>query len=83
MKWTPEKPTKPGRYELSIAPGKRGDHPVVMHAKINERGDVYAGLLVLPWLLDGAMWREYVEPADPFRTATRVRSASRLSRRAH
>ena len=31
-----------------------------------KRGDVYAGLLVLPWLLDGAQWHPYVEPPDPF-----------------
>lgn len=76
MTWTPEKPTKPGRYELSIEPGKRKKHWMPGMAEIyiyRTRGGKMRGKISgRPYFtleevfFDGAQWRQYQEPADPF-----------------
>ena len=93
MTWTTQKPTKPGRYELSLEPGKRkGIYPFPRYiladvAKVTEwmlgepnahkmdRSEVVVAVKYVnggcwnrlsdSWF-DGALWREYQEPADPF-----------------
>lgn len=83
MTWTTAKPTKPGRYELSIEPGKRDQIELDCHASLTAviRGG-WAALTdrhgkVDPFpveanIFDGAQWREYQEPADPFAHAVTV-----------
>lgn len=71
--WTTTKPTKPGDYELSIEPTKRGSGSLAVR-RVNVAWDgkhwlVYSGGGVARLADDyyqGALWREYVEPADPF-----------------
>lgn len=97
--WTPDRPTKPGRYELSIHPDKRAGeqrpdvlfpHSIACEVRQvvewmlgeeqanaldhEQRRSVWAVKylsggawlrLSSPWF-DGALWRPYVEPADPF-----------------
>lgn len=72
--WTPDRPTKPGKYELSIHPDLRSVLPVRLVAVINQDGTINAyGGFGGCWYwdgdedwLDGALWRPYVEPPDPF-----------------
>lgn len=99
MTWTPDRPTKPGKYWLSIQPEKRAGKqrqdvafPHVIACEITQvvewmLSDDYANALDHEqrrfvwavkylnggaWLrlsdswFDGALWRPYVEPADPF-----------------
>ena len=82
--WTPDRPTKPGKYELSLHPDARAGLPVQMTAEVAAmpdwlrcdetdaglivRGDVDAGTWLIELSssrLDRALWRPYVEPADP------------------
>ena len=84
MTWTPDRPTKPGKYELSLHPDARAGLPVQMTAEVAAmpdwlrcdetdaglivRGDVDAGTWLIELSssrLDRALWRPYVEPADP------------------
>lgn len=84
MSWTPDRPTKPGKYELSLHPDARAGLPVQMTAEVAPmpdwlrcdetdaglivRGDVDAGTWLIELSssrLDRALWRPYVDPADP------------------
>lgn len=89
MTWTTEKPTKPGRYELSIEPGRRAGrvpfpHYILADVEnvparfIDEGNEVEPRELAVKYVsggawnrlseswFDGALWRKYQEPADPF-----------------
>jgi len=73
MTWTTTKPTKPGDYELSILPTKRGSGSLPVR-RVNLGWDgthwlVYSGdgvARVLDDYFQGALWRKYDPPADPF-----------------
>ena len=65
MSWTPDRPTKPGKYWLA----RRGD--AVRVVEITPGGFVW-DVPVTSWeeeieadYFAGALWRPYVEPADP------------------
>ena len=112
MTWTPDRPTKPGKYWLSIHPDKRpGEQhpdvlfPAVIACEVTQvvewmLGEENANALDHEqfsrvwavkyrsggaWLrladawFDRALWRPYVEPADPF--AESVPSLPSLRRR--
>ena len=74
MTWTPDRPTKPGRYWLSVHRDKRTanemniPHCLDVHLRgsgsIEAEGCAEWSHLLDP-LLDGALWRKYEEPADP------------------
>ena len=70
--WTPDRPTKPGKYWLSVHPDKRGIlfeagvYEVVLWAADQKVRHV-GGLTIVPEdRLIGAQWLPYVEPPDPF-----------------
>ena len=76
--WTPDRPTKPGKYWLSLHPDKRtaADDPTRnipgrLLVELNRDGTIDAEGC-RDWvgaetdLLDGAQWLPYVEPPDPF-----------------
>lgn len=79
MTWTPDRPTKPGNYWLSLSiavrevfKAKGWDASGSFVASIATNGFISSafvmGTLTSPQvgrLLDGALWRPYVEPADP------------------
>ena len=72
MNWTPDRPTKPGKYWLSVHPDKRGIlfeagvYEVVLWAADQKVRHV-GGLTIVPEdRLIGAQWLPYVEPPDPF-----------------
>ena len=79
MTWTPDRPTKPGKYWLSLSiavrevfKAKGWDASGAFVASIETNGYLTSafvmGTLTSPQvgrLLDGALWRPYVEPADP------------------
>ena len=62
--WITDRPTKPGKYHVYVAP--------------KNRSRLYPGYLIVTLdshdledldrneLYDGALWRPYVEPPDPF-----------------
>ena len=62
--WTPDRPTKPGKYQVYVAPEKRSRiYPGYLIVTLDahdledlERNELYAE----------ALWRPYVEPPDPF-----------------
>lgn len=64
MNWTPDRPTKPGKYQVYVAPEKRSRiYPGYLIVTLDahdledlERNELYAG----------AQWLPYVEPPDPF-----------------
>ena len=65
--WTPDRPTKPGKYWLSVHPDKRPKYwPIQLEVDMDEVGRVYWEGSVINALLDGALWHPYVEPLDPF-----------------
>ena len=97
--WTPDRPTEPGKYWLSIQPDKRAGEqrpdvvfPHVIACEVTQvvewmLSDDFANALDHEqrrfvwavkylnggaWLrlsdswFDGALWRSYVEPPDPF-----------------
>ena len=89
MTWTPDRPTKPGRYEVSRHPRLRGTnelHTIERSVALIPRWLIDGGDAVEPralairmdsgsegaWIrvsdavFDGALWRPYVEPPDPF-----------------
>ena len=89
MTWTPNRPTKPGRYEVSRHPRLRGTnelHTIERSVALIPRWLIDGGDAVEPralairmdsgsegaWIrvsdavFDGALWRPYVEPPDPF-----------------
>ena len=73
--WTPDRPTKPGEYWLSLPPkqrtNQRSEIPVVCHPCGGIFG-VYDGITgewlnaVMSLDLDGALWAPRETPADPF-----------------
>lgn len=72
MTWTPDRPTKPGKYWLSVHPDKRGIlfeagvYEVVLWAADQKVRHV-GGLTIVPEdRLIGAQWLPCVEPPDPF-----------------
>lgn len=75
MNWTPDRPTKPGKYWLSVHPESRTSNgmriPHTLLVEVDSGGSVEAegcsdwSHLVDP-MLDGALWLPYVEPPDPF-----------------
>lgn len=88
MTWTPDRPTKPGRYKVSRHPRLRGTnepHTIERSVALIPRWLIDGGDAVEPralairmdsgsegaWIrvsdavFDGALWRPYVEPADP------------------
>ena len=75
MTWTPDRPTKPGKYWLSVHPESRTSNgmriPHTLLVEVDSGGSVEAegcsdwSHLVDP-MLDGALWLPYVEPPDPF-----------------
>lgn len=63
--WTPERPTKPGRYWLT----RRDEKPRIVEVT---PGQFVWDYPETPWeedlesqYFDGALWRPYVEPSDP------------------
>lgn len=65
--WTPDRPTKPGKYWLSVHPDKRPKYwPIQLEVEMDEVGRVYWEGSVINALLAGAQWLPYVEPPDPF-----------------
>ena len=79
MNWTPDRPTKPGRYEVCFGPprGFDGDRVWVVEVwREHPSGKLLArrGILDIPIEPDPgdidtrteALWRPYVEPPDPF-----------------
>lgn len=78
MTWTPDRPTKPGRYEVCFGPPRGFDGYRVWVVEVwreQPSGKLYArrGILDIPIepepgdidTLTEALWRPYVEPADP------------------
>ena len=70
--WTPDRPTKPGKYWLSVHQDKRG---ILFEASVYEvvlwvadqKVRHVGGLAIVPEdRLIGAQWLPYVEPPDPF-----------------
>jgi hypothetical protein len=73
--WTPDRPTKPGKYWLSVHPEIRTSNgmriPHTLLVEVDSGGSVEAEGCsdwshLLDPLLDGALWHPYVEPPDPF-----------------
>ena len=63
MSWTPDRPTKPGKYEVYLEPSQRSRmYPGYAIVDLNERA---MHGLERDALYNGALWRPYVEPADP------------------
>lgn len=80
--WTPDRPTEPGEYWLSIEPGKRPGkrRPDVVFPTVvtfivygGGQGCFREGGLILDlsddWF-DGALWAKRETPADPFKEQT-------------
>jgi len=80
--WTPDRPTKPGEYWLSIEPKKRPSEqrPYVMFPDVvpfvlygGGQGSYREGGSMLdlsdPWF-DGAQWARRETPEDPFKEPT-------------
>lgn len=68
LTWSPDRPTEPGEYWLSIEPGKRMNHPPVMLSRVLNGGDVHVAIYYVPdHLLDGALWARRETPEDPFK----------------
>ena len=76
--WTPDRPTKPGRYEVCFGPPRGFDGYRVWVVEVwreQPSGKLFAqrGILDIPInpdpsdidTLTEALWRPYVEPADP------------------
>lgn len=61
--WTDERPTKAGRYEVYLAQSQRSR--LYPGYSVIELGDRDLQGLERDVLYGGALWREYVEPADP------------------
>ena len=85
MNWTPDRPTKPGKYWLSVHPDKRGIlfeagvYEVVLWAADQKVRHV-GGLTIVPEdRLIGAQWLPYVEPPDPFAEPVEPKSQQTLS----
>ena len=79
MNWTPDRPTKPGRYEVCFGPPRGFDGYRVWVVEVwreQPSGKLFAqrGILDIPInpdpsdidTLTEALWRPYVEPPDPF-----------------
>ena len=79
MTWTPDRPTKPGRYEVCFGPPRGIDGFRVWVVEVwreQPSGKLLArrGILDIPIepepgdidTLTEALWRPYVEPPDPF-----------------
>lgn len=79
MNWTPDRPTKPGRYEVCFGPPRGFDGYRVWVVEVwreHPSGKLLArrGILDIPIepdpgdidTLTEALWRPYVEPPDPF-----------------
>ena len=74
--WTPDRPTKPGEYWLSLPPKQRTNQqsaiPVVCHPSSSILRVYYDGITgewlnaVMSSALDGALWSVRETPADPF-----------------
>jgi hypothetical protein len=65
--WTPDRPTKPGKYWLSLHPRDRENLRASLIVEIDNDGDVLcAGCLLRETVIVGAQWLPYVEPPDPF-----------------
>ena len=73
--WTPDRPTKSGKYWLSVHPEIRTSNgmriPHTLLVEVDSGGSVEAEGCsdwshLLDPMLDGALWRPYVEPPDPF-----------------
>ena len=76
INWTPDRPTKPGEYWLSLHPSKRGTDPATLPVTVVHS---WTGVLAIvglngAWLdavmssrLDGALWSVRETPADPFK----------------
>ena len=74
--WTPDRPTKPGEYWLSLPPKQRTNQqsaiPVVCYPSSGILGVYYDGITgewlnaVMSSALDGALWSVRETPADPF-----------------
>lgn len=78
--WTPDRPTKPGEYWLSLPPKQRTNQqsaiPVVCHPCGGGILGLYDGItgewlnVVMSSDLDGALWAPRETPADPFQEVT-------------
>ena len=67
MNWTPDRPTKPGKYWLSLHPRDRANLRACLVVEMDNDGDVLcAGCLLRETVIVGALWHPYVEPPDPF-----------------
>ena len=74
--WTPDRPTQPGGYWLSLPPKQRTNQqsaiPVVCHPSSGILRVYYDGITgewlnaVMSSALDGALWAPRETPADPF-----------------
>ena len=80
MNWTPDRPTKPGKYWLSLPKHIRAELDAMVgyetqpcfvatvfpqHIESLHINGALDSVRVQDWL-DGALWLPYVEPPDPF-----------------
>ena len=75
--WTDERPSEPGEYWVSVAPGNRKTYRMSSVDAVVVDKSLFASLTDRTWIgyvshsiFDGAKWSRRETPADPFEEVT-------------